>query len=243
MPETPLSAGSFTVSSTGSAVKMTCVKLVEKLAEMAVADPASPLHGTDPKAIRAEDSTLIAGDKRESFAAIVKRSGMKELVVEHKTMPSKERDNYSMHSFGAVFVEVRVDEELGRVRVARVVGAWAGGKILNAKTARSQFIGGVVWGLGMGLVEDAVRDPRTARIVTRDLADYHVPTNADVPPIEVIMIDERDTFVNELGAKGIGEIGTTGVAAAVANAVYHATGKRIRDLPITVDKLLATTNA
>jgi xanthine dehydrogenase YagR molybdenum-binding subunit len=238
MPETPLSAGSFTVSSTGSAVKMTCVKLVEKLAEMAVADPASPLHGTDPKAIRAEDSTLIAGDKRESFAEIVKRSGMKELVVEHKTMPSKERDNYSMHSFGAVFVEVRVDEELGRVRVTRVVGAWAGGKILNAKTARSQLIGGVVWSIGMALEEEAVRDPKTGRVITRDLADYHVPVHADVPDIDITFVAETDPHVNEVGAKGLGEIGNTGASAAIANAVFHATGKRVRDLPIRLDKLL-----
>ena len=118
------------------------------------------------------------------------------------------------------------------------MSAFAAGKILNPKTAKSQFEGGVVWGIGMALTEDTVRDPRTARVVTRDLADYHVPVNADVPPIDIIFVDEVDTIVNELGCKGIGEIGICGTAAAVANAVYHATGKRIRDLPITLDKLL-----
>ena len=241
LPETPLSAGSFTVSSTGSAVKMTCKKLVEKLVELAVAD--GPLKGVDPKTIVAQDGALVAGGKRDGFGDIVKRSGAPELVVEHKTMPSKERDNYSMHSFGAIFADVRVDEELGRIRIVRMTGAYAAGQILNAKTARSQFMGGIVWGIGMALTEHVARDPRTARAVTRDLADYHVPVNADVPPIDVISVAERDDFVNELGAKGIGEIGTVGAAAAIANAVYHATGKRIRDLPLTLDKLLPEVRA
>ncbi len=130
------------------------------------------------------------------------------------------------------------DEETREVRVARVVAAFAAGKILNAKTARSQLMGGLVWALGLALEEHTVRDARTARVVTRDLADYHVPVNADVPELDVIMLDEEDPHVNEVGAKGIGEIGITGAAAAIANAVYHATGKRIRDLPITLDKLL-----
>jgi xanthine dehydrogenase YagR molybdenum-binding subunit len=143
-----------------------------------------------------------------------------------------------MHSFGAVFAEVKVDEDLGRVRLTRLIGAYGAGKILNAKTARSQLIGGMVWSIGMTLHEDTVRDPRTARVVTRDLADYHIPVHADVPALEAYMVDEADAFVNEVGAKGIGEIGNTGANAAIANAVFHATGKRIRDLPIRVDKLL-----
>jgi xanthine dehydrogenase YagR molybdenum-binding subunit len=119
-----------------------------------------------------------------------------------------------------------------------VVGAFAVGKILNAKTARSQLIGGIVWGIGLALLEHTERDGRTGRLVTRDLADYHVPVSADVPEIEIIVIPEEDSRVNEIGAKGIGEIGTVGVAAAIANAVFHATGKRVCDLPITLDKLL-----
>jgi xanthine dehydrogenase YagR molybdenum-binding subunit len=124
------------------------------------------------------------------------------------------------------------------VRVTRVVGAFATGRILNAKTARSQLIGGLVWGLGLALFEHTERDSRTARVVTRDLADYHVPVHADVPAMEVIVVSEEDPHVNEIGAKGIGEIGITGIGAAIANAVYHATGTRVRELPITLDKLL-----
>ena len=163
----------------------------------------------------------------------------KELSAEVKTELSKDKDLYSMHSFGAQFVEVRVDEDLGSIRVARVVSAFACGKILNPKTANNQFVGGIVWGIGMALQEHSVRDRRTARIVTRDLADYHVPVHADIPAIDVISVDETDQFVNAIGTKGIGEIGITGITAAIANAIYHATGKRVRSLPIQLDSLLA----
>ncbi|HEY3815946.1 MAG TPA: xanthine dehydrogenase family protein molybdopterin-binding subunit [Polyangiaceae bacterium] len=240
-PETPVSGGSQTASSTGSAVKMACLDLRRKLAERAVADPASPLHGLAADAVTAEDGALVApGDRsrRDPYAAIVGRSGDPEITAESHTKEKKDRKKFSTHSFGADFVEVRVDEDLGEVRVSRIVAAFGAGKILNAKTARSQFLGGLVWGLGLALLEHTVRDARTGRVVTRDLADYHVPVNADVPTIDVIMVPEEDPHVNEIGAKGIGEIGITGVGAAIANAVFHATGKRIRDLPITLDKLL-----
>ena len=153
--------------------------------------------------------------------------------------PGPEQKQFSMHSFGAVFVEARVDEELGEVRVSRVVGAYGAGRIINAKTATSQMIGGITYGLSMALHEHTVIDPRTGRYLNADLSEYLVPVNADVPNIDVILVDEDDPHVDEIGVKGIGEIGTTGVAAAVANAVFHATGIRVRDLPITLDKLLA----
>lgn len=143
-----------------------------------------------------------------------------------------------MHSFGAVFVEVRVDADLGVIRVPRVVGRYSVGKLLNAKTGRSQLLGGVVWGIGMALMEESLFDPRDGRIVNANLADYHVPTNADIGRIDVDVVPEHDPYINALGARGIGEIGITGVAAALANAVYHATGVRVRELPITLDKLL-----
>jgi xanthine dehydrogenase YagR molybdenum-binding subunit len=143
-----------------------------------------------------------------------------------------------MHSFGAHFAEVRVDPALGEVRVARYVGAFAAGRILNAKTARSQMIGGIVYGLGMGLTEATDVDARSARIVNANIAEYLVPVHADVPPIEIILVDEDDRHVNPLGIKGIGELPMVGAAAAVANAVFHATGKRVRDYPIRPDKLL-----
>jgi xanthine dehydrogenase YagR molybdenum-binding subunit len=204
LPETPVSGGSQTASSTGSAVKRAAEALKQKL------DALSPAE-------REKDG---------------------ELVAELKTEEKAERKHFSTHGFGAQFVEVKVDPDLGVVRVTRAVSAFATGKILNVKTARSQFMGGMVWGIGLALTEYSRRDERNGRIVTRDLADYHVPVNADVPELEVIMLDELDPHVNELGAKGIGEIGITGMPAALANAVYHATGKRVRELPITLDKLL-----
>ena len=130
-----------------------------------------------------------------------------------------------------------MDEELGVIRVTRVVDAVAAGRILNTKTARSQIIGGVVWGIGMALHEETLLDHRFGRFMNANLGEYHVPVNADIHDIEVIFVDEPDPIINPLGIKGVGEIGIVGVAAAVANAIYHATGKRVRDLPITLDKL------
>jgi xanthine dehydrogenase YagR molybdenum-binding subunit len=240
-PEAPLSAGSRTASSVGPAVKGAGAAARTQLIALAVADPQSPLHGLSPAQIDVSDGqlTFVDGARHsDSYAAIMKRAAKDEITAVFQSKEKPERKNFSLHSFGAQFAEVRVDEDLGEVRVSRFVGAFAGGKILNAKTARNQLIGGMVWGIGMALLEETRRDPRTARVVTRDLADYHVPVNRDVPDIDVITVDEDDPHVNDVGAKGLGEIGITGAAAAIANAVYHATGKRVRDLPITLDKLL-----
>src|SRR5262249_25639184 len=154
------------------------------------------------------------------------------------TPDESELGRYSRHSHSAVFAEVSVDEDLGVVRVTRVVSAVACGRVLNPKTARSQILGGIVWGIGMALQEESVIDQNFGRFITRNLADYHVPVNADVHAIDVIFVEERDTIVNPIGIKGLGEIGLVGVAPAIANAVFHATGKRVRELPITLDKLL-----
>jgi len=154
------------------------------------------------------------------------------------TEPSKAHEKYSLYTHSAVFAEVRVDEDLGSVTVPRVVSAVAGGRVLNPKTARSQIMGSIVWGIGMALQEESVLDHVVGRFMTHNLADYHFSVHADVHDIDVIFVDERDDIVNPLGAKGLGEIGLVGVGAAIANAVYHATGKRVRDLPITLDKLL-----
>jgi len=158
--------------------------------------------------------------------------------AEATSAPGDEQNRYSFHSFGAQFVEVRVDETLGRVRVARALGVFDCGKIINPKTARSQFLGGIVFGIGMALMEEGVFDSRSGRVMTDNLADYRIPVNADVDEIEAITVEHPDFLFNPLGVRGIGEIGITGVAAAIANAVYNATGKRIRELPITPDKLL-----
>jgi xanthine dehydrogenase YagR molybdenum-binding subunit len=158
--------------------------------------------------------------------------------VTHESKPGDEAKKFSMHAFGAHFVEVRVDPDLGLVRVARVVSGFAAGRIINPKTAHSQAIGGIVGGLGMALLEATHWDERNGRVVNANLADYHVPVNADIPVLDAFFVDERDAHANPLGAKGLAELPLVGVAAAVANAVYHATGKRVRDLPITPEKLL-----
>ncbi len=162
------------------------------------------------------------------------------LEVTYEAGENPEAQRFSMHAFGAQFAEVRVNLDTGEVRVPRLLGVFAAGRIMNAKTARSQLLGGMTMGLSMALHEESVMDPRFGDYVNHDFAEYHIATNADVGSIDVSWIDEDDPYINPLGAKGIGEIGIVGTAAAIANAVYHATGIRIRDLPITLDKLLSS---
>jgi len=170
----------------------------------------------------------------------MRAGGVDQIMAEETVSSSKlTRLRYTSYTHAAVFVEVRVDEDLGVVRVTRVVDAVAAGKILNPKTARSQIIGGVVFGIGMALHEEAMTDHQLGRVMNHNLAEYHVPANADIHDIEVIFVEEHDDKVSPIGVKGLGEIGIVGTAAAVANAIFHATGKRIRDLPITIDKILA----
>jgi xanthine dehydrogenase YagR molybdenum-binding subunit len=240
MPEAPFSGGSWTTATVGSAVKRAALGLREKVIALAVADAESPLKGVAPKQVQVEGGVLSAGSKRESFAELMKRQKLPSLEVQAESAPGPESWKYAMHSFGAQFAEVRVDPDLGEIRVSRWVGAFGVGNVLNAKTARSQLMGGIIMGIGMALMEKSVMDPRTGRFVTQDLADYHVPVNPDVPDMDILFVPEDDPYVNELGVKGIGEIGITGVSAAIANAVFHATGKRLRELPLTPDKLLTT---
>jgi xanthine dehydrogenase YagR molybdenum-binding subunit len=241
MPEAPVSGGSATVASVSSAVHAAGGALRLKLIEIAAADPQSPLHGALPGDVGAADGWLYLQrepERRDRMSSIVKRHGQGPIEVSAKAEPGAEAEKYSMHAFGAVFVEVHVDEALCEVRVPRVVGVYGVGRLMNQKTGYSQLMGGIVWGIGMALHEETLIDKRAGRAVNGNLAEYHVPVNADIGSIELEVLDEDDPLVNPLGAKGIGEIGITGVAAAIANAVYHATGKRVRDLPVTLDKLL-----
>ena len=239
MPEAPRSGGSQTAASVSSAVLVTGGMLRRKLIEMAVADPRSPLHGASPEEVQVDDGRLSAAGRSDTYADVVARAGGKPVEARGQVEPDPERKKYSLHSFGAQFAEVHVDPDLGAVRVARLIAAFAAGRILNARTARSQFMSGMVWGIGMALHEHSVYDEKLGRIMTRDLADYHVPTNADVVELEPLFLPlEEDKHVDPAGVKGIGEIGITGAAAAIANAVFNATGKRVRTLPITPDKLL-----
>jgi xanthine dehydrogenase YagR molybdenum-binding subunit len=241
LPQTPASGGSQTAASTGSAVHLAAQALREKLIQMAVSDAGSPLSGINEQEVVLDGGRLYSKgnpSKGETFQQLLSRRGEPYVEAQANAKPGEEKQKYSMYAFGAQFAEVRVDADFGQIRVSRMLGCFGAGKILNPKTARSQFMGGMVWGIGMALYEEAVMDERLGRWVNNNLAEYHVPTNLDIGSIEAIWVDEKDDHVNPLGAKGIGEIGITGAAAAVANAVFHATGKRVRDLPITPDKLL-----
>jgi xanthine dehydrogenase YagR molybdenum-binding subunit len=241
-PKGPNSGGSQTAASVGSAVNAAGLAARQKVVAYAVADAASPLHGHDPSEIVAADGHLFlrgtpaAG---ETFAAILARYPDGEIEATADAAPGDEKKAYSMHAFGAQFAEVHVDPDFGTVRLARMIGAFASGRILNAKTARSQYLGGMVWGLAMATHEISRTDIRKGRIMNANLSEYLVPVNADVPSVfEPYFVPEDDPHVNPIGVKGIGEIGIVGGAAAIANAVYHATGKRVRDLPIQPEKLI-----
>ncbi|KAA9327537.1 xanthine dehydrogenase family protein molybdopterin-binding subunit [Hymenobacter busanensis] len=242
LPEAPVQGGSWTAASVGSAVKSTCEALGEKLLKLAQKLGDSPLKGA-----KFEDVEFVNGQirlRQDHDQAVVLRdvlqtSGEREIEADSSAMPNPlTMQKYSMHSHNVVFVEVKVDEELGTVHVSRVLNVVAAGRILNQKTARSQVLGSIVWGISMALMEETVMDHRFGRYMNHNYAEYHVPVNADIRDIEVVFVEEEDPHVNPLGVKGIGEVGLLGVAAAITNAVYHATGKRVRQLPIYLDKLL-----
>jgi xanthine dehydrogenase YagR molybdenum-binding subunit len=240
LPDAPVEGGSFTTSSVGSAIHAVCRGVQKDLLKMAQRMRGSPLAGAtladvifaDGKIRRRDDET------REVAITAAMRAGKVDRIEKEGSAGPNEKSKYSHSTHSAVFAEVKIDEELGVIRVTRVVSAVAAGRILNPKVAASQILGAVVGGIGMALHEETAMDHRFGRFMTHNLADYHVPVNADVPDIQVIFVDERDDEINPLGVKGVGEIGIVGTAAAIANAVYHATGKRVRDLPITIDKLL-----
>jgi xanthine dehydrogenase YagR molybdenum-binding subunit len=175
---------------------------------------------------------------RVGIAGLLDKNRLDHFEAVGSAAPGDEKQHYSMHSFGAQFVEVRVDPVLREIRVSRVIGAFAPGRILNAKTARSQALGGIVFGIGMALLEQTTIDPNIGRVTNPNVAEYLMPVNADIPDIETIFIEEHDTLINPVGVKGLGELPIVGVAAAIANAVWHATGVRVRDLPIRLENLL-----
>ncbi|MDB5071595.1 MAG: aldehyde oxidase and xanthine dehydrogenase molybdopterin binding protein [Candidatus Eremiobacteraeota bacterium] len=240
-PLAPVAGGSMSSASIGPAVHAAAERIRREVISIATSAGASPLHGLRADEVHVVDGILRAKDdpaRAIAYADVVRLGGSGALEALGVAEPGKEQEEYSFHSFGAQFVEVRYDEELARLRVSRALGVFDCGRVLNAKTARSQMIGGIVWGIGMALLEETVRDDRYGAVVTNNLADYHVPVNADVPAIDVLFVEEPDLKFTALGARGMGEIGITGVAAAIANAVYHATGVRVRDLPIVPEKLL-----
>jgi xanthine dehydrogenase YagR molybdenum-binding subunit len=211
LPRAPVHGGSMTMASVGSAVQAACMKVrQDALARTGSAELS--------------DAMRRLGQPLEALADV---------------KPGDEGQRFSMQAFGAVFVEVAVDADLGETRVRHIVGAYGAGRIVNPKTTRSQCIGGMIGGIGMALMEHSVVDGRNGRVPNATLAEYAIPVHADCPPVmDVLFVDEQDPHVNPLGVKGVGEIAMVGVAPAIANAIYHATGRRIRELPITPDKLL-----
>ncbi|HWL30079.1 MAG TPA: xanthine dehydrogenase family protein molybdopterin-binding subunit [Burkholderiaceae bacterium] len=242
LPKSPLEGGSAMATSVGAAVSRACEDLARQLFRTGAGSDGHPYDG-----YRFEDMELHDGGMRPKqdpsgfrpYQDIVSLAPNRCLQGKGFVDPSKDStDQKAKNTHSAVFAEVRVDEQLGVVRVSRLTLAVAAGRIINPKTARSQILGGAVMGIGMALQEEGLFDHRLGRIMNHNLAEYHIPCHADVHDIDVIFVDEPDTEMSPLGAKGVGEIGIVGTAAAIANAIYHATGKRVRDLPITLDKLL-----
>jgi xanthine dehydrogenase YagR molybdenum-binding subunit len=211
-PEAPVHGGSITMASVGSAVQAAC------------------------ETVRAK--VLTHASDGQPYAEILREHGLDRLEATAEAKPGEESERFSSYAFGAVFVEVRVDPDLGTVRVPRIVGAYDVGRVVNPKLARSQCLGGMVGGVGMALLEQAEWDTRVGRVMNANLAEYLVPVNADVQELEALFVPSDDRLFSPLGAKGLAEVAICGVAPAIANAVYHATGRRVRDLPITPEKLL-----
>ncbi|MFZ0117503.1 MAG: xanthine dehydrogenase family protein molybdopterin-binding subunit [Xanthobacteraceae bacterium] len=240
LPNAPVEGGSFTASSVGAAIHDACRAVQKDLLGFALKIKGSPLAGAKLDDVVFADGKIRhkADAGRVVSLADAMRAGNAERIEKEASATPKMDSAYANLAHSAVFAEVKIDEELGVVRVTRIVSAVAAGRIINPKLAGSQILGAVVGGIGMALHEETVTDQRFGRFITRNLADYHVPVNADVHAIDVIFVEETDDKINPFGIKGVGEIGIVGTAAAIANAVYHATGKRVRDLPITIDKLL-----
>jgi xanthine dehydrogenase YagR molybdenum-binding subunit len=242
LPDGGIAGGSGHTASAGLALHNAGSDAVAQLSEIAVADPASPLFGAGNIGVTARNGRLYRRDdqsRSESYAEILKRAGRTGVVGTAKAARDPATASaHAMYSHGAVFAEVKVDPDLGQVRTTRLVGAFAAGRIVNTRLVRSQYFGGMTWGASFALHEEAITDRRSGRIMNADLAEYHVPVNADMPSMEAILVPEHDPYVNPLGIKGVGEIGITGTVGAIANAVWHATGFRVRRFPIRIEDLI-----
>jgi xanthine dehydrogenase YagR molybdenum-binding subunit len=217
-------------------------EVIAKLAELATSDERSPLFGAGNAGVIAREGRLVRRDdesRGEAYADILARAGLDVLEGEGSGASDPAvQSQFAMHAHGAVFAEVKVDPDLGQIRVTRLVGAFAAGTVINPRLVQSQYYGGMIWGISFALQERAVMDRRTGRTMNANLGEYLVPVNADVMSLEAILVEEHDPYVNALGIKGVGEIGITGTAGAIGNAVWHATGVRVREFPITLDRLV-----
>jgi len=242
LPNGGIAGGSAHTATAGSAIHEAGAAVINKLAEIATGDSRSPLFGAGNAGVVARNGRLHRRDdesRSETYSEILIRAGISSVDGTGKSMSDQAaKDAYSMHAHGAVFAEVKIDPDLGQIRVSRLVGAFAAGRVINPRMVESQYFGGMIWGVSFALHEHAVTDLRSGRIMNASLADYHIPVNADLPSLEAILVEEHDPYVNALGIKGVGEIGITGTVGAIANAIWHATGVRARGFPITLDKLL-----
>jgi xanthine dehydrogenase YagR molybdenum-binding subunit len=241
LPDSGIAGGSAHTATAGMAIHEAGGDVIARLAALATADENSPLFGAGNAGVLARNGFLHRRDdegRRETYSDILNRAGLAEIAGRGSSAADPvAAQNYAMHAHGAVFAEVKVDPELGQVRVTRLVGAFAAGRVINPRLVRSQYYGGMIWGVSFALHEHAVMDSRSGRVMNANLAEYHIPVNADIASLEAILVDEHDPHVNALGIKGVGEIAITGTAGAIANAVWHATGRRIRRFPITLDQL------
>jgi xanthine dehydrogenase YagR molybdenum-binding subunit len=229
------------MANAGASVMLAAKAVRDRAIELALEGEDAPFSGAVAEDVVVADGSLALAGKNlhVAYTELLARNELPSLVGDGDYDPVEEaKGPKAIFSFGAVFVEVRVDPDFGTVRVNRVVGAYDAGRIINPKTARSQAIGGIIWGVGQALLEQSETDPTTGRFINRNYSGYLVPTNADIPELDVLFVGAFDEEASPLGAKGLGELTAVSVAPAIANAVYHATGKRIRDLPITIEKLL-----
>ena len=242
LPDAGIAGGSAHTATAGMAIHSAGGEAIEKLAALATSDARSPLFGAGNAGVIARAGRLFRRDdetRSETYADILARADLAEIEGRGSSAADQaEQANYATHAHGAVFVEVKVDPDLGQIRVSRLVGAFAAGRVINPRLVQSQYYGGMIWGVSFALHEEAVVDRHSGRVMNPNLGEYHVPVNADIPSIEAILVEEHDTHVNALGIKGVGEIAITGTAGAVANAVWHASGRRIRRFPITLDQML-----
>jgi xanthine dehydrogenase YagR molybdenum-binding subunit len=243
LPDAGIAGGSAHTATAGTAIHNAGAAVIAKLAELAMSDERSPLFGAGNAGVVARGGRLIRRDdegRSETYAQILGRAGLAEIAATgNASSDPAAQSAYAMHAHGAVFAEVKVDPDLCQVLVTRLVGAFAAGRIINPRLVRSQLLGGMIWGVSFALHERADLDRRSGRVLNANLAEYRIPVNADLPSVDVVTIEEHDPHVNSLGIKGVGEIGITGSAAAVANAVWHATGTRVRRFPIRIEDLIA----
>jgi xanthine dehydrogenase YagR molybdenum-binding subunit len=242
LPDAGIAGGSAHTATAGAAIHNAGGDVIGKLAALATGDEKSPLFGAGNAGVIARGGRLYRRDdesKSEAYGDILARAGLAQIAGSGAgAADPAAQAAYAMQAHGAVFAEVTIDPDFGQVRVTRLVGAFASGTVINPRMVRSQYLGGMIWGVSFALHEHASIDKRTGRTMNPNLGEYHVPVNADVPDIEAILVAEHDIHVNALGIKGVGEIGVTGTVGAIANAVWHATGVRVRQFPITLDRLI-----